>query len=43
MAPLQNAESKQQRQRADVRDQQIEEAGAPDLGNPVVGGDEKIG
>ena len=41
-AALQHAEAEQDRDRADVRDQQVEEAGAADLGNPMVGRDEEI-
>ena len=38
---LQHAEAQQDRDRADVRDQQVEVAGALDLGDAVVGGDEE--
>ena len=40
-AALQHAEAEQDRDRADVRDQQVEEAGAADLRDAVVGGDEE--
>ena len=36
-AALQHAEAEQDRQGADVRDQQVEKAGAADLGNAVIG------
>ena len=34
-AALQHAEAQQDRDGADMRDQQVQEAGAADLGNPV--------
>ena len=40
-AALQHAEAEQDRDGADVRDQQVQEAGAADLRNPVFGGDEE--
>src|SRR4029453_1971724 len=40
-AALQNAKAKQDRDRADVSDQQVEKTGASNLGNPVVGRNEK--
>jgi hypothetical protein len=36
LAPVQHAEAEQDPERADMRDQQIEEAGAADRGDPVV-------
>ncbi len=41
-AALQHAEAQQDGDGADVRDQQVEEAGAPDLGDAVVGGDQEV-
>ena len=41
-AALQHAEAEQDRDRADVRDQQVQEAGAADLGDPVLGRHEEV-
>ncbi len=41
--PLKHAEAEQDCQRADVRDQQVKEAGAADLGDAVIGGDQEEG
>jgi hypothetical protein len=43
LAALQDAEAEQQGDRTDVGDQQVEEAGAADVGDLVVGGDQEIG
>ena len=40
---VQHAEAQQDADGADVRDQQVEKAGAPDLGLGVVAGDQEIG
>ena len=40
-AALQHAEAEQDGDRAEVRDQQVQEACAANLGNAVLGGDEK--
>ena len=40
---LEHAEAEQDCQRADVRDQQVKEAGAADLGDAVIGGDQEEG
>jgi hypothetical protein len=42
-ASLEHAEAQQDRDRADVRDDEIEKARAADLRNPVLGRDEKVG
>ena len=41
-ATLQHAETQQQRQRADVRHQQVQEAGAADLRQPVLRGHQEV-
>ena len=42
-APLHDSEAQQDGDRADVRDEQVKKAGAPDLGNPVLRDHEEIG